>query len=97
MDSQLRFDINFNSYVCPKCHNSTFSEHIMQEYQREWNKCTFCGYMELKTITVARIINVLKPEQLSEPFVDPLLEIIDKTLDMNSDAESIDSNKKEDS
>lgn len=44
----------------------------MSEYKHEWNKCSECGYMELKTITIARVLSVLAPEKLVEPFLDPL-------------------------
>ena len=82
MDSGLHSDINFASYMCPNCHYATFYCHSMAEYNREWNKCSGCGYMERKTTTRARILNKWAPDQLTEPFIDPLTEIAEKSIYM---------------
>jgi RNA polymerase subunit RPABC4/transcription elongation factor Spt4 len=61
------------SYFCPLCGGSTFSEHWMPEYSREWNKCPSCSYMELKTVTKNRVINKLDASKLDQPFVEPIV------------------------
>jgi len=46
----------------------------MHEYSAEWNKCRSCGYMELKTTSLKRILNKLYPERLDEQFIEPVTE-----------------------
>lgn len=57
---------------CPLCGGSNFYEHWMLEYRREWNKCGSCGYMELKKISIERVINKVSPNNTAEPFLDPI-------------------------
>ena len=94
MDSRLHSDISICSFICPNCHRASFGEHFMAEYSREWNKCSGCGYMESKTTTRARILNVLAPEELTEPFIDPLLKTTNKSISMDSKAKDIKENNK---
>ena len=69
-------DASLAGYFCPVCHQATFREHWMAEFRREWNKCPSCGYMETKITTKNRILSVLNPSALIEPFEDPLTEEI---------------------
>ena len=76
----LNIDIATLSYFCPLCGGSTFGEHWMCEYKKDWNKCSSCGYMELKCDSLNRIVNKLAPDQLEKPFVDPITpEIVSKS------------------
>lgn len=47
-------DISLNSYFCPNCCIASFGQHPEQKY-RDYNKCSFCGYMELTSQTLERI------------------------------------------
>ena len=78
MDHELYSDISLNSQFCPLCSASCFSEHRMLEH-RDYNKCTSCSYMELKIISKNRILSKLAPEQLTEPFIDPIPKIKKKS------------------
>lgn len=70
----LRNDIAINSMFCPICHHSTLKPHWMGEYNLEWHKCSHCAYMELKSHTKSRVVEVLTVETI-EP-----LNIIDKPI-----------------
>ena len=89
MSSRLDSDITLNTRFCPMCHCGRFCEHPMSEYSREWNKCSSCGYMESKAITKARVLNVLAPEQLTEIFIDPILKIVEDTINVCSKCKKI--------
>jgi len=67
----------------------------MSEYMHEWNKCSNCGYMERKAITRARVLNVLAPDQLLEPFVEPITsELRDRNVKFSAHCEDIEEHKK---
>lgn len=68
----LHSDMSKLLFLCPLCGGCTFAQHSMLEYARDWNKCPSCGYMEEKTVSRNRVINVLAPDKLVEPFVDPI-------------------------
>ena len=89
MDSKLNFNIKLNSYICPNCHVGSFRDHYMAEFSREWSKCSCCGYMERKAITEARILSILDPDQLSEPFIDPLSDITNVTINSKTNCKNI--------
>ena len=55
MNDELERDIKSNSYMCPSCHQATLYEHYMQEYKHDYNKCSSCGFMELKAETRKRL------------------------------------------
>ncbi len=93
MDSQLSSDIALNTYFCPNCCAGSFRDHSMDEYSRKWNKCSSCSYMELKTITKARILSALDPSQLTEPFIDPLSKITDNISNVETNTSKIKKNK----
>jgi hypothetical protein len=55
----------------------------MPEYSKDWNKCPSCGYMEEKTVTINRVLSKLCPEQLLEPFIEPVTEkMIDEAVNI---------------
>jgi len=67
----------------------------MSSYEREWNKCTSCGYMELQEVTKNRIFSLIDPDMLSEPFIDPItVKMIDKVNGMKVDSDNINSQNK---
>ena len=68
--------------LCPLCGGYTFSQHWMHEYSRDWNKCSSCGYMEEKTVSLKRAISKLDPDRLDKPFVDP---VTDKLIKESTD------------
>ena len=81
----LHSEITLSLCICPNCHCATFSQHHMVEYKHEWNKCPSCSYMELKITTKNRVLNTLAPEQLIEPFVEPLtLKVKQKAMDLRT-------------
>ena len=78
MDSKLQYDLVINALICPNCHMGTFYQHSEMVYRHEWNKCTGCGYMELKAITNDRVLDKLDPTHFNGSFKDPLTDEVRK-------------------
>lgn len=68
----IHSDMSKLLFLCPLCGGCTFAQHSMLEYCKDWNKCPSCGYMEEKVVSKNRVINLLAPQELIEPFVDPI-------------------------
>ena len=77
-------EIALNKYFCPNCHMGRLGSHVDPEHDK-WNKCRFCGFMELKTQTIQRISC-----KLDSDCSCSCKTICERSIPMNSKSKDID-------